>query len=34
MVSAWTNENYSVLGQVRVNEKSNEITDILELLEN
>lgn len=34
MVSAWANENNLVLGQVRVNEKSNEITAIPELLEN
>ena len=34
MVSAWANENNLVLGQVRVNEKSNEITAIPVLLEN
>ena len=34
MVSAWANENNLVLGQVRVNEKSNEITAIPILLEN
>jgi len=34
MVSAWANQNNLVLGQVRVNEKSNEITAIPELLEN
>ncbi len=33
MVSAWTNQNNLVLGQVRVNEKSNEITAIPILLE-
>ncbi len=33
MVSAWANESNLVLGQVRVNEKSNEITAIPELLE-
>jgi predicted transposase YbfD/YdcC len=33
MVSAWANENNLVLGQVRVNEKSNEITAIPKLLE-
>jgi predicted transposase YbfD/YdcC len=33
MVSAWANENNLVLGQVRVNEKSNEITAIPELLD-
>ncbi len=33
MVSAWANENNLVLGQVRVNEKSNEITAIPVLLE-
>lgn len=32
MVSAWAEENRMVLGQVRVNEKSNEITAIPELL--
>ena len=32
MVSAWANQNNLVLGQVRVNEKSNEITAIPELL--
>ncbi len=32
MVSAWTSESNMVLGQVRVNEKSNEITTIPELL--
>jgi predicted transposase YbfD/YdcC len=34
MVSAWANENNLVLGQVRVNDKSNEITAIPELIEN
>ena len=33
MVSAWANENQMVLGQVKVNEKSNEITAIPKLLE-
>lgn len=33
MVSAWANQNNLVLGQVRVNEKSNEITAIPKLLE-
>lgn len=33
MVSAWANDNNLVLGQVRVNEKSNEITVIPRLLE-
>jgi predicted transposase YbfD/YdcC len=33
MVSVWANENNLVLGQVRVNEKSNEITAIPVLLE-
>jgi len=33
MVSAWANENNLVLGQIRVNEKSNEITAIPELLD-
>ena len=33
MVSAWANDNNLVLGQVRVNDKSNEITAIPELLE-
>lgn len=33
MVSAWANENNLVLGQVRVTEKSNEITAIPELLD-
>jgi len=32
MVSAWANENNLVLGQVKTNEKSNEITAIPELL--
>lgn len=32
MVSAWANESNIVLGQVKVNEKSNEITAIPELL--
>lgn len=32
MVSAWANENNLVLGQVKVNEKSNEITAIPKLL--
>ncbi len=34
MVSAWANENNLVLGQIRVNEKSNEITAIPQLIEN
>jgi len=33
MVSAWANENNLVLGQVKVSEKSNEITAIPKLLE-
>ncbi len=33
MVSAWANQNNLVLGQIRVNEKSNEITVIPELLD-
>jgi predicted transposase YbfD/YdcC len=33
MVSAWASENQIVLGQVKVDEKSNEITAIPELLE-
>jgi predicted transposase YbfD/YdcC len=33
MVSAWASDNNIVLGQVRVNEKSNEITAIPKLLE-
>ncbi len=33
MVSAWANENQLVLGQVKVSEKSNEITAIPKLLE-
>ncbi len=33
MVSAWANENHLVLGQVKVEEKSNEITAIPKLLE-
>lgn len=33
MVSAWANDNNIVLGQVRVNKKSNEITAIPKLLE-
>ena len=33
MVSAWANENQMVLGQVKVNEKSNEITAIPKLLD-
>lgn len=33
MVSAWSNKNQMVLGQVRTDEKSNEITAIPELLE-
>ena len=33
MVSAWANENNLVLGQVRVNEKSNEINATPELLD-
>lgn len=34
MVSAWANDSNLVLGQVKVNEKSNEITAIPELIEN
>ena len=33
MVSAWANENNLVLGQVRVNDKSNEINATPELLD-
>lgn len=33
MVSAWANKSQVVLGQVRVNEKSNEITAVPELLD-
>lgn len=33
MVSAWSDQNHMVLGQVKVNEKSNEITAIPQLLE-
>ena len=33
MVSAWTSEQNIVLGQVKTQEKSNEITAIPELLE-
>lgn len=33
MVSAWANENQMVLGQIKVNEKSNEITAIPKLLD-
>lgn len=33
MVSAWANSNNLVLGQLKVNEKSNEITAIPELLD-
>lgn len=33
IVSAWTNQNKLTLGQVKVNEKSNEITAIPELLD-
>jgi len=33
MVSAWANQNNLVLGQIRVNDKSNEITAIPKLLE-
>ena len=33
MVSAWANENQMVLGQVKVDDKSNEITAIPKLLE-
>ena len=33
MVSAWVNENNLVLGQVRVNDKSNEINATPELLD-
>ncbi len=32
MVSAWASENHLVLGQLKVNEKSNEITAIPLLL--
>jgi hypothetical protein len=32
MVSAWASQNRLVLGQVKVDEKSNEITDIPQLL--
>jgi len=34
MVSAWSSANNLVLGQVKVDEKSNEITAIPELIEN
>ena len=34
MVSAWANQSNLVLGQVKVNDKSNEITAIPELIEN
>lgn len=33
MLSAWANDNNMVLGQVKVSEKSNEITAIPKLLE-
>ncbi len=33
MVSAWASQNNLILGQIRVNEKSNEITAIPELLD-
>jgi len=33
MVSAWANVNHMVLGQVKVDDKSNEITAIPKLLE-
>lgn len=33
MVSAWANSNHLVLGQIKVNDKSNEITAIPQLLE-
>jgi len=33
MVSAWSNENSMVLGQIKVNDKSNEITAIPALLD-
>lgn len=33
VVSAWTSQNNLFLGQVKTNEKSNEITAIPELLE-
>ena len=33
MVSAWTSANHLVLGQVKVAEKSNEITALPQLLE-
>jgi predicted AAA+ superfamily ATPase len=33
MVSAWANDNNLVLGQVKVDQKSNEITAIPKLLE-
>ncbi|MEM9815957.1 MAG: ISAs1 family transposase [Cyanobacteria bacterium P01_D01_bin.6] len=33
MVSAWASQNRLVLGQVKVDRKSNEITAILKLLE-
>ncbi len=33
MVSAWANQNNLVLGQIRVNEKSNKITAIPEQLD-
>jgi predicted transposase YbfD/YdcC len=34
MVSAWSHDNQLALGQVKVNEKSNEITALTSLLEN
>lgn len=34
MVSAWSHDNQLTLGQVKVNEKSNEITALPALLEN
>lgn len=33
MVSAWATENHLVLGQVKVDKRSNEITAIPELLQ-
>ncbi len=32
MVSAWASQNSLTLGQIKIDEKSNEITAILELL--
>ena len=34
MVSAWSHDNQLALGQVKVDEKSNEITALPSLLEN